>query len=74
MESAFIVGIIAMLLLFGVAPGIVFTFIRSMRRGKEEVRKLELQKEIAQLELEKGAQKLRLLELENANLDKIIGE
>jgi len=66
------VAITSMALLFGVTPAIIFGFIRSHTRGKQEIRKLELQREIAELELAKGEQRLRLLQAENKSLDDII--
>lgn len=65
-------GIIAILSIFVIMPGIVFTFAYKNKKNKIELKKLEYQKEILQLELEKENAQLKLLEEENKKLDRII--
>ena len=51
---------------------LILSHIRSVRKNK--IRELELQKEILELEVRKQESKIKLLEEENKNLDKIIYE
>jgi hypothetical protein len=67
-------GVIAIISIFVILPGIIFTFAYKNKKNKTELKKLEYQKEILQLEIERDNMKLRLLEDENKKLDKIINE
>jgi len=51
---------------------ILLSHVRSGRKNK--IREMELQKEILELEVRKQESKIKLLEEENKNLDKIIYE
>ena len=51
---------------------IVLSFKQSANKNK--LKELELQKEILELEVQKQDGKIKLLEMENKNLDKIIYE
>ena len=51
---------------------IVLSFRQSANKNK--LKELELQKEILELEVQKQNGKIKLLELENINLDKVIFE
>jgi hypothetical protein len=67
-------GILAILSIFVILPGIIFTFAYKNKKNKNELKKLEYEKEILQLEIEKDNLRLKLLEEENKKLDKIINE
>jgi cell division protein FtsL len=62
-----IIPIIAILSLFIVLPGIVFSFLYKVQKDKTDIKKLEL-------EVEKQKNQLRLLEEENKRYDRIIKE
>jgi len=64
-----IVGIISTLV---VAPAIVFSFIYKVTKNKHELKKMQYQKEILELEVEKQNNQIKLLEEEHRKLDKII--
>ncbi|MDR0732198.1 MAG: hypothetical protein LBF63_11055 [Treponema sp.] len=65
-------AVVAILSLFVVLPGIVFSFINHNEKRKTEVEKLKYQTEILKLEIERESVKVKLLEEENKKLDKII--
>ena len=65
-------GIIAILSIFVGLPAIIFAFNYKVKKNKHEIEKLKYQKEILELEIQKDAVKIQLLEQENKNLDKII--
>ena len=67
-----ITGIVAVSALFIVLPAIIFAFSYKVKKNKHEIEKLKYQKEILELEVQKDAVKIQLLEQENKNLDKII--
>jgi cell shape-determining protein MreC len=67
-------GIVAILSIFVVLPGIIFTYAYKNRKNKMELKKIEYRKEILQMEMEKDDRKIKLLEEENKKLDKIINE
>jgi chaperonin cofactor prefoldin len=67
-------GIVAILSLFVVLPGIIFSFIHHAKKQKVEVEKLKYQKEILELEVQKQNNQIKLLEEESKKLDKIIYE
>jgi hypothetical protein len=46
--------IMAVLSIFVILPGIIFTFVYKNKKNKNELKKLEYEKEILQLEIEKG--------------------
>jgi len=64
-----IAGIISV---FGIAPAIIFSFIYKVKKNKHELKKMQYQKEILELEVEKQNNQIKLLEEENRKLDKII--
>jgi hypothetical protein len=67
-----ITGIIAIISTLVVAPAIVFSFIYKVTKNKQEIKRLEYQKEILVLEIEKQNNQIKLLEEENKKYDKII--
>jgi aminopeptidase C len=67
-------GILSILSIFVVLPGMIFTFAYKNKKNKHELKKLEYEKEILQLEIEKDNLRIRLLEEENKKLDRIINE
>ncbi|MDR1838243.1 MAG: hypothetical protein LBQ93_01460 [Treponema sp.] len=69
MDATAIVGIISV---FGIAPAILFLFIYKIKKDKHELKKMQYQKEILELEVEKQNNQIKLLEEENKKLDQII--
>jgi Na+-translocating ferredoxin:NAD+ oxidoreductase RnfG subunit len=65
-------AIVAILSLFVITPGIVFLFTYKNQKSKIELKKLEQQKEILKLEIEKQNNHIKLLEEENKKYDRII--
>lgn len=65
-------AIIAILSVFGLAPMTVFGFILLLKRQKHRVDELRYKKEILELELEREAYKIKLLEEENRKYDRLI--
>jgi hypothetical protein len=55
-----------------VAPSITFGFIFLMKKNKNEVEKLKLQKEILELEMQKEETHLKLMIEENKKYDKLL--
>jgi len=53
-------------------PIIAIVFGHIQKTQKNKIREMELQKELMELEIEKQNSKIKLLEAENKNLDKII--
>jgi hypothetical protein len=70
------IGIIATIL--GIAVGVPVITYYVYKNAKEkrghEIEKIKYQKEIMELEIEKGNMNVKLLEEENKKLDKIINE
>jgi len=66
------IAVIAILSVFGLAPMTVFGFILLLKRQKHRVEELRYKKEILELELEKDAYKIKLLEEENRKYDRLI--
>ena len=67
-----ITGIVAILSTLVAAPAILFSFIYKVTKNKHELKKMQYQKEILELEVEKQNNQIKLLEEENKKLDKII--
>ena len=67
-----ITGIVAIISVFGIAPAILFSFLYKTTKDKHELKKMQYQKEILELEVEKQNNQIKLLEEENKKLDKII--
>ena len=67
-------GILAVIGLFIVLPTTILDFIRknNAQKRETELKKLEYQKAILELELEKQRNDLKLLEEENKKYDRII--
>jgi hypothetical protein len=65
-------GIVAILSIFIALPGIIFTYAYKSKKDKTELKKLQYQKEILELEIRRDNRRIRLLEEENKKLDKII--
>jgi hypothetical protein len=56
-----------------VAPALVFGFILLIRKGKHDVEKLQLQKEMKEIELRREEVHLQTLIEENKKYDRLIG-
>jgi aminopeptidase C len=67
-----LIPIVAILSVFVGAPGIVFGFLYKSKKNKIDLQKMQYQKEILELELEKERAQLLLLEAENTKYDNII--
>jgi cell shape-determining protein MreC len=67
-------GVVAILSIFVILPGMIFAFAYKNKKNKNELKKIEYEKEILQLEMEKDNLRIKLLEEENKRLDKIINE
>jgi hypothetical protein len=67
-------GLLAILSIFVILPGMILTFAYRNKKNKNELKKLEYEREIMQLEIEKDNLRIKLLEEENKKLDKIINE
>jgi hypothetical protein len=65
-------AITAIISIFVILPGIIFSFVYHNNKQKMDVEKLKYKKEILELEIEKENIKITLLEAENNKLDKII--
>jgi hypothetical protein len=53
-------------------PAIVFSFVYLLNKSQEEVKKLQLQKEILELEIEKERVHLLKIEAESKQYDRLI--
>ena len=71
-----VIGLMAAIGLFIVLPKYIFRFIgdRDKHRRDTELKRLQYQKEILELEIEKQRNEIKLLEEENKKYDKIIGD
>jgi len=67
-----IIGIVAIISVFGIAPAILFSFLYKTTKDKHELKKMQYQKEILELEVEKQNNQIKLLEEENKKLDRVI--
>ena len=67
-----ITGIVAIISVFGIAPAILFSFLYKTTKDKNELKKMQYQKEILELEVEKQNNQIKILEEENKKLDQII--
>jgi uncharacterized membrane protein (DUF106 family) len=67
-----VTAIVAIISVFGITPAILFSFLYKITKNKHELKKMQYQKEILELEVEKQNNQIKLLEEENKNLDKII--
>jgi len=67
-----LVAIVAIISLFGIAPAIIFSFIYKITKNKHELKKMQYQKEILELEVEKQNNQIKLFEEENRKLDRVI--
>ena len=69
MDIVAIIGIVSTLV---VAPAIIFSFIYKVTKDKHELKKMQYQKEILELEVKKQNNQIKILEEENKKLDQII--
>ncbi|MDR2483614.1 MAG: hypothetical protein LBD08_08305 [Treponema sp.] len=74
MDLTAIRGILSIVSLFIILPGMFLTFMYKKEKRKDEIKKLELQKEILALEIQKEDKKIMLLQEENKKLDQIINK
>ena len=65
-------AIVSVISVFGLAPMMVLGFIFLSKRQKYRIEELRFKKEILELELEREAYKIRLLEEENKKYDYFI--
>ena len=69
MELTDVIAIISTLV---IVPSIVSLLIYKVSKNKHEIKKLQYQKEILELEVKKQNNQIKLLEEENKKYDKII--
>ena len=69
MELTDVIAIISTLV---IVPSIVSLLIYKVSKNKHEIKKLQFQKEILELEVKKQNNQIKLLEEENKKYDKII--
>ena len=67
-----VTGIVAIISTLVIAPAILFSFIYKITKNKHELKKMQYQKEILELEVEKQNNQIKILEEENKKLDQII--
>ena len=67
-----ITGIVAIISTLVIAPAILFSFVYKITKNKNELKKMQYQKEILELEVEKQNNQIKILEEENKKLDRII--
>ncbi|MDR2807766.1 MAG: hypothetical protein LBB43_02030 [Spirochaetaceae bacterium] len=67
-----LIPITAILSIFVATPAIVFSFIYHLNKNRDEVKKLQLQKEILELEIEKEKVHLLKIEAESKQYDRLI--
>ena len=70
--NPFIVPIFGFVFLLFVAPALVFGFIVLLKKGKTDLEKAKLQKEMKEIELKKEELRLQILIEENKKYDKLI--
>jgi hypothetical protein len=70
--SPFMIPILGIVFSLFVAPCLVFGFILFMRKGKNDLEKVRLQKEMKEIELRKEEVHLRALIEENRKYDRLI--
>jgi hypothetical protein len=70
--SPFMIPILGIVFSLFVAPSLVFGFILFMRKGKNDLEKVRLQKEMKEIELRKEEVHLRALIEENRKYDRLI--
>jgi len=67
-----VTGIVAIISTLVIAPAILFSFVYKITKNKNELKKMQYQKEILELEVEKQNNQIKILEEENKKLDRII--
>lgn len=67
-----LIQIISVLSIFIGTPAIVFSFVYHLNKNKDEVKKLQLQKEILELEIEKENMQILKIEKESKKYDRLI--
>ncbi len=72
--NPFMIPVLGIVFSLFVAPCLVFGFILLIRKGKNDVRKLELQKEMRELEVRKEEVHLQALIEENKKYDRLIAD
>jgi hypothetical protein len=65
-------GIIAIVSTLVIIPSIALSFVYKIIKNKHDLKKMQYQKEILELEVEKQNNHIKLLEEENKKYDKII--
>jgi hypothetical protein len=70
--NASMIPFVGMFLSLLVAPALVFGFIIAMKKGKNDVEKLRLQKEMKEIDMKKEEIHLRALIEENRKYDRMI--
>jgi hypothetical protein len=67
-------SILGFITFFAIFPGIICTFLYKRGKVKTELKKLEEQRKILELEIVKQNNQIKLLEEENKKIDKIIND
>jgi hypothetical protein len=67
-----LISITAILAIFIGAPALVFSFVWHTKKSGNEVKKLQYQKEIMELELKKEELQIKRLEEENKKYDNVL--
>jgi hypothetical protein len=67
-----IVGLVSVISIFVVLPGIIFFTSYMKKKARIELEKIQYQKEILELEIQKNETSLKMLEEENRKYDRLI--
>lgn len=67
-----VTAVLSILMVFGVAPAIVFGFILMGKRGRNQIEIMRMKRDIAELEVRKEEARARALIEENRKYDRII--
>ena len=68
------IPILAIICSLVLAPGIIFGFILLMRKSKNDLEKMKLQREISEMEFKREELHLKSLQAENKKYDRLIEE
>ena len=66
------IPILAIICSLVLAPGIIFGFILLMRKSKNDLEKMKLQREISEMEFKREELHLKSLQEENKKYDRVI--
>lgn len=68
----FLIAAVAIVSVFIALPGIIFGFIYKTKKDKQDLLKMEYERKMLELEIEKENLHIKLLEEENKKYDRII--